>query len=284
MDTVTAETGPWQTGSIGIGIDRQDASLAPGPRQGVTMFDRRPLPILTLICILAASILATSLVAPAGAAIWRDDNLQVLYGDGHEFGQQGRMILTFEHASGWDYGDNFFFFDVYDPFANSTEIYGEWHPRFDLDKISGRDLGFGPVENVLIATELNVGQSWRAYLYGLGFDLELPHFQFFSLNIYVRDDMTIDGDSTFQITPSWNLPFTLGETAWEFRGFLDYAGAEGRGKANLLAQPQLLLDVSRFWGDAGSLWAGVEYQYWKNKYGADGIDESFAQVMARWVF
>jgi len=96
--------------------------------------------------------------------------------------------------------------------------------------------------------------------------------------------MTLADDSTFQISPSWNLPFTLGSARFEFRGFLDYAGGEGGGEAQLLAQPQLLLDVGNFSGKPDNFYVGLEYLYFRNKFGVDGVDEKVAQLMGKWVF
>lgn len=238
---------------------------------------------------LIAAILVLALTAGvAGAADWSSTNVQFLYGDGFKvLPPEARTIITLEHASGWTYGDNFFFFDVTEPFANDTSLYGEWHPRFSFNKIFKNEMGSGFFRDVLLATELNVennGQPWRAYLYGVGFDFNIPHFQFFALNLFVRDDKMIRDDSTYQISPSWNLPFTLGKTNWEFRGFIDIAGAEGEGKAQTLAQPQLLVNLGSIFKQPGTLWVGVEYQYWNNKYGIDGVDENFVQVMGRWDF
>ncbi len=222
---------------------------------------------------------------PAGAAQWSSTSVSILHGSGYELAsREEATILTLDHASGWKFGDNFFFFDVFEPFANDTHIYGEWHPRLSFGKMTNRNAGFGFVKDILIATELNVGEEWRAYLYGLGLDLDIPHFSFFALNFFIRDDMTRADSSTFQISPSWNLPFTLGTARLEFRGFLDYAGAEGGGKANLLTQPQLLLDVGNFSGKPGNVLVGIEYQYWWNKYGVDGVEESVVQFMGKWVF
>jgi nucleoside-specific outer membrane channel protein Tsx len=240
--------------------------------------------------ILLSLVLLTFGTGSALAAIWSSTNMQLLYGSGYELASsEDATIITIEHASGWKYGDNFFFFDIWQPFDKDTNIYGEWHPRFSLGKMTGSDMSFGFVKDVLIATELNVerftyGAGWRAYLYGVGFDLNIPHFDFFAINFFIRDDMTIADDRTFQISPSWNIPFTLGELRFEFGGFLDYSGAEGDGEAQLLTAPQLLLDVSNFKGSPRNFYIGMEYQYWKNKYGVDGADESVAQLMAKWVF
>jgi nucleoside-specific outer membrane channel protein Tsx len=241
-----------------------------------------------------ARILMISLVllalgsGPALAAIWSSTNMQYLYGSGYELASsEDASIITLEHASGWKYGDNFFFFDIFQPFDKDNDIYGEWHPRLSFGKMTGNSWAFGPVKDVLVATELNVGTAWRAYLYGAGFDLDLPHFAFFSVNFFLRKEFNSAFDveySTYQISPSWSLPFNLGNARFDFTGFLDYAGSDGDFKANLLTAPQLLLDVGNFSGKPGNFFVGVEYQYWKNKYGVDGIDESVAQLMAKWYF
>ena len=233
-------------------------------------------------------IVLVLLVASSGAAlasIWSSTSASVLYGDGYKFKSSEKgTILTIEHASGWSYGDNFFFFDTFQPLANGTDMYGEWHPRLSMGKIFKNETGSGFFKDVLIATELNVGNNWRAYLYGLGFDFNIPYFQFFALNIFIRDDKTITEDTTYQISPSWNIPFNIGGTMWSFGGFLDYSGPEGDTKYQFLAQPQLLLDVSNFADKPGNLFVGIEYQYWKNKFGVEGVDENFVQFMGKWFF
>jgi len=231
-------------------------------------------------------ILASALLAlPTAAADWSSTAACLLYGSGYQMtASEDQTILTLEHASGWTYGDNFFFFDIGQPFDMDTTVYGEWHPRLSLGKMTRRNMGFGFVKDVLIATELNVGEGWRAYLYGVGFDLTIPHFQFFALNLFIRDEIPFDASPTFQISPSWNLPFTLGSARFEFRGFLDYAGSHGDGVAHLLMQPQLLLDLGHFSSRSDKLYAGIEYQYWNNKYGVDGVKDNLVQIMGKWVF
>ena len=53
---------------------------------------------------------------------------------------------------------------------------------------------------------------------------------------------------------------------------------------NLNAAPRLLLDLGHFRGTPGHLFAGIEYQPWRNKFGIEGVDEDVAQVMLKWVF
>ncbi len=239
-------------------------------------------------------------VAGSGAALasfWSSTSMSYLQGSGYELtSSEDASILTLEHADGWTYGDNFLFLDIFQPFAMDTGLYFEWHPRLSSKKILGNN-GYGFVKDILFATEINVGSSWnsanRAYLYGIGFDLDIPHFAFFSINFYLKDQFNRNdfgggpfdrSMSTYQISPAWNIPFELAGMKWTFGGFLDYTGSDGNFEASLLTAPQLLLDVSNFMDAPGNLFVGVEYQYWKNKYGVDGVDENVIQMMAKWFF
>lgn len=236
--------------------------------------------IITVVALFSLVFVGTSM-----AALWSSTDVTFLYGQGYELADPAdQTIITLDHASAWTYGDNFFFFDITQPFDTNTGIYGEWHPRLSMGKMFHSDMSFGPVKDVLLASELNVGNGFRAYLYGVGFDLDIPHFNFFSLNMYIRNNPAIEGDTSFQISPAWNIPFNLGQAAFSFQGFLDYATSEGNGVGNLLTQPQLLLDVGNFQGKPGNLYVGMEYQYWSNKFGIDGIDENVAQFIAKWYF
>ncbi len=252
----------------------------------VSSFNRQENLMLKTVRILVIAIVLLTLgLGSASAAIWSSTSASFLYGSGYELTEKEEAtILTLEHASGWKFGDNFFFFDVFQPFDVNTHVYGEWHPRLRLGRTTGRSMSFAFVKDVLVATELNVGEGWRAYFYGVGFDLDIPHFNFFAINFFVRDDMTLDGGATYQISPSWSVPFAIGSARFDFRGFLDYAGSQGGNKANLLAQPQLLFDLGSFNEKPGNVYVGIEYQYWNHKYGIDGVKESLVQFMGKWVF
>jgi hypothetical protein len=48
----------------------------------------------------------------------------------------------------------------------------------------------------------------------------------------------------------------------------------------MLAQPQLLMDVGDlFNAQADVFFIGMEYSYWVNKFGIEGVDESAVQGM-----
>ena len=80
-----------------------------------------------------------------------------------------------------------------------------------------------------------------------------------------------------QFSVSWNKP--LGNAGrWSFEGFADFTSAEGSSHSNLLTQPQLLYHPGK------SIAFGIEYQYWKNRLGLKGLDESTPQALLRYKF
>jgi nucleoside-specific outer membrane channel protein Tsx len=233
--------------------------------------------VRTLVC--AVAMAATSAVA--NAEDWSATNIQLLHGRHFKLGPSQRDIMTFEHVSGWQLGSNFFFFDVTQPFTDGTDIYGEWYGRLSWNKLGITSKGTGLLEDVSFAGSLNAGAGFRAYLAGLTLHFKLPGFSFFDLDVMAYDDRS-DSDVTYIVTPAWEAPFTLGKAHFRFRGFVDIIGAEGLRARQVLAQPQVLLDIGRLVGRQDRFFAGIEYQLWHNKFGVRRVDEALTQVMVLW--
>lgn len=249
---------------------------------------------LALAALLVSPLVAAT-NAHAGAAKWQETDFEYIYGTNYikdpfaskNAKDHSRSTLTLKHADAWKYGDNFFFFDVTNPEINrdgsKTAIYGEFSPRLSIGKIAGLDLSAPFVKDVLVAGTLEMaGAGFHNYLYGLGLSLNLPKFNFADLNVYVRNDTAQPG-ATWQITPCWQLPFSVGKASFLFEGFTDIAGAEGDLSFNIDAQPRLLLDLGKFWDAPGNLYFGTEFMYWHNKFGIKGANEYAPQAMVKWV-
>lgn len=240
----------------------------------------------------AIALLAMFTGSTAYGADWSTTNIQYLQGSGYQLNPTSDMsIMTFEHADGWGYGDNFFFFDVTYPTSDNTSFYGEYSPRLSLGKMTGSNLSFGPVKDVMLAFGLEFGNNLHSTLYGVGLPLNIPKFAFADVNLYARNS-TVAGNSAqpgYQVTLDWLLPFSIGASKWQFTGFVDYAFGENGGAGakadNMVAGPQLLVDLTDTFGSKGKgkVLAGVEYQIWTNKYGVSGVNESIPQVMLKWI-
>ena len=207
-------------------------------------------------------------------------------------------ILTFQHASSWRYGNNFFFIDMIDDGKednyNDTDYYGEWYSNFSLGKITGADLSFGPIKDVGLIAGLNVAgdANIRKYLPGVRFSWDVPGFAYLNtdLTAYIDDSDVAQGDS-FMFDVNWAYPIDVGQQKFSISGHVEYIGERnyeqaGGAKINghVLAQPQFRWDLGHALFDTqDQLYVGIEYQYWNNKQGTNK-DESVAQGLAVWRF
>jgi nucleoside-specific outer membrane channel protein Tsx len=222
-------------------------------------------------------------IPPAAAADWSSTSAWLLSGSSFELGPPQRTILRLEHASGWAYGDHYFFVDVNEVDSAGTNLYGELVPRLSLGKLSRRDLRAWIVKDVALTGAVNAGDRFRAYLYGLSADLDLPGFAYVQFNAYVRDDKAQTG-TTWQLTPIWMAPLPIPGVKAHLQGFVDIAGAEGFSRRNLVAYTRFWLDVGAFWKAPGRIEAGLEYIYWNDKFGVAGVNERVLQPSLRWTF
>ena len=245
-----------------------------------------------------ASLLAVN--GWAGSAQWSSTNIQYLYGDSYQsifFNPAtdsldsfdvSASIITLEHVNGWKYGDNFYFVDITNPDKNDpitpTGYYGEISPRFSFGKMLGKELKFGIIKDVLITTTAEIGQGFHNYLYGIAVDLDIPKMPVAQINYYIRNEIGPGKEAGQQITLVWLRPFSIGNSAWVFEGFFDYAFGMDHAEDNIITGPRLLMDLGKTWGAPDALQFGIEYQIWRNKFGIDGIDEDVPQVMMKWIW
>lgn len=246
---------------------------------------------------LARSLAALSLallIAPAAArAEFGTTNFQLLQGwtfdknanDANSTSDEVLTTVTINHFSTWSLGDNFFFADLArGKFGGSdstgSAVYAEWHPRLFLDKVMGHGEGKGFVKNWGLAGEINQGADFYAYLGGLSADFAIPGFAVAGLSVFYRYDQY--ALHTWQVSPWWTVPFKLGPTDWVFTGFLDLTTNKD-GDLDLMAQPELLLDVGKFAGSPGKLHAGVEwYLHSFTDFLGQGQTVSAPQAMIQW--
>ncbi len=215
---------------------------------------------------------------------WQSTNLQLLRGQNYEIGDKHRSIITLEHAHRHRFGDTFFFIDTIKPDQGKVSYYGELSPRLSTSSLFNTDLSKGMSQDVLFAFTLeNPKNADTRYLYGASLDLNIPRFNFVSLSTYVRDDPQLDG-KTWQLTLAWQRPFQFMDKNLVFEGFADLAGGEGGGVANQLTAPRLLIDIGELFSlEKNKIWIGIEYTYWHNKFGIDGITESLPQAQIKWL-
>lgn len=254
--------------------------------------------IIGLALALAVGIAGAGMTA-ATAADWSTTEFHFQYGElDNAFapGSQDTFIWTLQHASGWKYGDNFFFVDLLMPDDDNLDAYAEIYLNLSLGKISGNDLSVGPIRDFGILGGMNYAAdaNVRVWLPGLRLSWDLPGFKFANTDFmaYLTDNSGGEGAAPRE-DDSWMVDFNfatkqweIGPTKWNIEGHIEYVAARdnefGRTKEWILGQPQLRLDLGALIGlDSDMLFAGIEYQFWFNKLGGDR-DESAVQALVVW--
>ena len=217
---------------------------------------------------------------------WHEANIRLLRGNNFELGDKDRTIVTVEYANGGRYGDFYSFIDYIEPDSGDSDYYGEIHPRFSLSNLSGKEIKFGIITDLLLAFTVEKPKGFdETLLYGVGTNWDIPGFVFFQANGYVRDNPDLEGKSE-QVTIAWKSGFTFLNNYWVFEGFSDIAGPEGDSAPTKLIVPGLLWDVKNVWSQLKKekLTVGIKYTYTKNKYGIRGVIERVPQFQIKWIF
>jgi len=247
---------------------------------------------MTLHRLIVRAVAGAALVAAFAAAPARAEfgttNFQLLQGynfekDVNQTSDKKLTTITINHFSTFAYGDNFFFADYGRGkdfgFGAGDGVYSEWHPRLFLNKVMGQGQGTGLIKNWGLAGEVNMGSAFHAYLAGLSADFNIPGFQVAGLSLYYRYDKF--ADHTWQVSPWWDVPFKIGPTSWTFNGFVDVT-TNRDGDLDVMAQPELLLDVGAFAGAPGKFHVGCEWYVHSFNDGTKNQVVSAPQIMVQW--
>ncbi|MGJ8693017.1 MAG: nucleoside-binding protein [Thalassotalea sp.] len=231
-----------------------------------------------IILVLLMSMVSTV----SGKTLWSDFSVSYLQGSNYRVGDNDRKVYTFEHVAGTNWGDSFLFIDRLSSDNGDIETYGEWSPRIKLMELDNRlvkDLSLSTtVEMGTFAGADFSGFSFTNYLVGIGADLKLPHFKFFKVNVYHRNNDR--NDNNYQTTFVWALPIA----GFIYDGFLDYATSTDNLATSVNLTSQLKYDIAPHFNITSALFLGVEYVYWNNKFGIKNIDERNVNLLIKYHF
>jgi nucleoside-specific outer membrane channel protein Tsx len=257
------------------------------------------------ICTSAA---LACLAGTARAADWSDTSIGYRAGTKFAEPFNGsdirKNIFDLNHASGFKYGSNFFNVDLLlsdskDPAGAGSpdgahEVYVVYRNTLDFEKLMGSPMKFGPVRGVGLTTgfdfntktDAGYNSKKRMLVAGPTLMFDVPGFLNVSLLALWESNAPY---STFSksatprysydvhpmLTAAWAIPFSAG-IPMSFEGFANLIASKGKNEfggstaveTNL--DMQVMYDMSAAVGAGkGSLKVGLEYQYWKNKFGND---------------
>lgn len=226
---------------------------------------------------------AAALSSNAAAEMkWNDFSLSYLTGSQYEVGDNSRQFLTVEHASGHDWGDTFYFYDRSKSSNGTLEAYAEFSPRLSLSYLTGSEMSAGIISDVFIATTWEQGEFFDNYLVGVGVNLNVPGFNYFTANVYQANNSAWDNDQLLTLT--WAYPFKLGSADFVYDGFMDWSNSSDTNASEMNFTSQLKYNVGGAFGSKAPVYVGIEYAFWNNKFGIAGVDERSASFLLKWHF
>jgi hypothetical protein len=218
-----------------------------------------------------------------------------------------KSIISLSHSSGYKYGTNFFNADLLmsdskDPISPTSgsgaqEVYIVYRHTLDIGKIIGKPdaFKFGPVRGLGFTggfdynTKDDAGYNSRKRMLVAGPTVmfDVPGF----LNASVLElwesnapyskysgvqTSRYDYDVHPMLALAWGIPFSLGPVQLSYEGYANFISSKGKDEFGVPTKPetnidmQVMYDVGQ-WVGAGknTLKLGLEYQYWRNKFGDD---------------
>ncbi|MCK7596816.1 hypothetical protein M0G74_05970 [Microbulbifer sp. CAU 1566] len=244
------------------------------------------------------SLAALSLVTLASGAqaeiTWSNTSVTLL--SANEYlnpfsGEDGSgSVLTFANAASYNWGKSFFFVDRFKTDDKETledSSYGELNVDFSLT--GGKGFEAGLIKDVYVATTWEYAASPNVdnLLIGSSVRWRLPGYAWIDTGLYVRDNgknkYGVEEDTSYHFASAWGIPFSLGDTKMSLEGFIDLQTSTETNfgqdvPMKIVLQPKLKLDMGGIFGNPGTFFAGLEYDYRKNMYGVDGQDQKNPQL------
>lgn len=218
-----------------------------------------------------------------------------------------KNILNMTHVSGYKYGTNFFNVDILlsnskDPSAigstdGAREVYIVYRHTLALGKMTGksykagiaRDFGLTFGFDANVKTDTGYNSKKQMLVLGPTVMLDVPGFMDVSLLALWESNQpsgwNFGTNSTYSLprynydvhpmlTAAWGIP--IGASAFSFEGFVNFIASKGKDEFGNETKPetnfdgQIMADIGKLTGGAkGVFKLGLEYQYWKNKFGND---------------
>ena len=253
------------------------------------LHSKHTLSIIKPLTIAVAGIVALGSMTGANAKmLFGDTSISALYGTDYERTpdtdtDNTLTTVTLEHASTHTWGGVFFFVDRHQGDEDSSgrdfsETYGEIAPKFKISDYSN-----SLIKQINVAGQYEFGSnssgfSQDNYMVGVGVDLNVPisGMKYASASLY-----HVFNDDTFSDADDQQITLTYG---WEKNnivvdGYVDYSFNNDDKKDQLHINPQIKYNLQDVLGIDNRIEVGVEYSYWKNKFGFDNTQNAPSAIV-----
>ncbi|KXI29084.1 DUF5020 family protein [Paraglaciecola hydrolytica] len=219
--------------------------------------------------------------------LWQDFSVTYLNGQHYQVGDPKREVITLEHAASTSWGDSFMFFDHLRSENGERSNYTEWSPRVSLCKVEISCFSNAWIKELFIASTIEMSTVSTDVLLGMGSNWDISGFKFLQINVYRRQNDNVTNN--WQVTTSWSRPFALANQKFTYDGFIDWNTTTVDRRSSMNWTSQLKWSATEWLGLSSTLYFGVEYVYWRNKFGiADSsnfrTNESNVNVLVKWHF
>ena len=123
------------------------------------------------------------------------------------------------------------------PGTGKSKLFMKFAPRVSIDALTGKDLSFGPIQEVYFSTlfnwDGNVGEGVNSTFWGVGADVNVPWLGKTGMNLYGFYDMNAKEWNGYQFSANWFKPFYFfdNKSFLSFQGYIDYQFGADEDKA-----------------------------------------------------
>ncbi|WP_047689368.1 nucleoside-specific channel-forming Tsx family protein [Vibrio sp. ZOR0018] len=191
-------------------------------------------------------------------------------------GESSHDYLEMEFGGRSGIFDLYGYVDIFNLLSNPSsdkegkeKIFMKFAPRMSLDALTGKDLSFGPVQELYVSTLMEWGgkSGVNTQKVGLGSDVNVPWLGKVGLNLYGTYDSNKKDWNGFQISTNWFKPFYFFENGSfiSYQGYIDYQFGMETGKGYATSN------------DGGAMFNGI---YWHSDrfavgYGLKGYKDIY---------
>ncbi|MBL8472210.1 MAG: hypothetical protein KF778_04225 [Rhodocyclaceae bacterium] len=245
--------------------------------------------------------------ASAHAIDWSDTSISFRYGtkfaEPFEPNDIHKRIYNLTYANGYKYGTNYLNVDLLlsdgkDPrdlnsSRGAQEVYVVYRHTLDIGKVMGKDIKFGPVRGVGATLGFDVNtkddrhynSEKRMLVAGPTLMFDVPGFLNASLLARWESNAPLDKsappriaryryDTHPMLSLAWGVP--IGSLPLSFEGYANFIAAKGKDEFGNGTKPETHIDMQIMYDLSSAVGAskntfkvGLEYEYWRNKFGVD---------------